>query len=163
MQFTWRWVHEFKFWIISSFCCSPPFWASWSYVAKSTSGLQYFSKSNPRTVQSAKSRIPRALQFSNMSKKRVTLTCLPLAELYLPFSATVCLQFNCILRTGNGLQSLNPRALPSLALWSLFLPRLTPWKWSSQAWQIRRRSSRESLVRAPERARCSSEFICSPA
>jgi len=38
------------------------------------------------------------------------------------------LQFNCILRTGNGLQSLNPRALPSLALWSLFLPRLTPWK-----------------------------------
>jgi len=66
--------------------------------------------------------------FPTCQKKKVTLTCLPLAELYLPFSATVCLQFNCILRTGNGLQSLNPRALPSLALWSLFLPRLTPWK-----------------------------------
>lgn len=135
---------------------------AWVYFCK-THKLRYFGKSLPRTVQSPKSRTPlkpssfltqidhgsvcesfalRALKIIHTAAiyntKNVTITGLPLAELYLYFLSSQS-RTKLHLCTGNGLQSLYPRALATTPNVETVPPKVGTWhlkRWPARKYII---------------------------
>lgn len=149
---------------------------AWVYFCK-THKLRYFGKSLPRTVQSPKSRTPlkpssfptqidhgsvcesfalRALKIIHAAAiyntKNVTITGLPLAELYLYFLSSQS-RTKLHLCTGNGLQSLYPRALATT-------PNVEPVPPNVGTWHLKRWTSQEIFYISLSFAKSIEKDIC---